>query len=84
MPAKTQPVKKTPQQLVMEAKIWAMLKSAGAVLLLTALLSLSLWGVLSYFSLPVPNPLQVLGGVVLLGLLKNEADGLRKWWRSRI
>lgn len=83
MAQKAQPVEKTLQQKQMEAKIWALLKSAGAVLLLTALLSLSLWGVLSYFALSVPNPLQVLGGVVLMGLIKNEADGLRRWWRGR-
>ena len=72
-----------PDPKVIEAKLYKMLLTAATMLLMSVVLWLSLWGVLSFFSLPIPNLLQVLSAVVLLGIGRNEVDGLRKWWSAR-
>lgn len=75
--------KKTQQQIEMEAKLWNLLKLAALIVAMSLVWWAALWGVLSYFSLPNPNPLQVTAATLLIALLRNEVDGLRKWWRAR-
>lgn len=83
MTPKEQPAPKTPEQKIMEANIWKLLKLTVTILALSLVWWLSLWGVLSYFSLPIPNPLQVMAATLIVALLRSEIDGLRKWWRGR-